>query len=287
MTGVEVFAMPQSKVAYATADSNGREEDEDDEPIASINAMTIRVGNDDEIEGDEKTFSRPSKTIESGKTIVSPSISSPPSSLSSSNGKMSSLRSLLGVPPTSNSVPRALQGKEHSSGNSSAGSGSTLGVPPSTSSLTAPAGIGGASGAIVGGGRTNSSKGTEIQTLPSEIAPSRRKVILGPGCSALDWARMKSSIPSRGFRKITASELKLHKSKDDAWSVFNGKVYDMTPYMRFHPGGADELMRVAGRDGTRLFMLTHSWVNIDSMIDSEGANLQSKVVRSSQNTQMS
>lgn len=49
--------------------------------------------------------------------------------------------------------------------------------------------------------------------------------------------------------------------------MLNGKVYDMAPYLAFHPGGEDELMRVAGRDGTRLFMLTHSWVNVDAIVD--------------------
>ena len=47
--------------------------------------------------------------------------------------------------------------------------------------------------------------------------------------------------------------LKEHRTKDDAWSVFNGKVYNITPYLPFHPGGEKELMRVAGRDGTKLF----------------------------------
>lgn len=63
--------------------------------------------------------------------------------------------------------------------------------------------------------------------------------------------------------------------------MFNGKVYNITPYLPFHPGGEDELMRVAGRDGTKLFsawitttrvvladwsVLTHSWVNMDYML---------------------
>lgn len=52
---------------------------------------------------------------------------------------------------------------------------------------------------------------------------------------------------------ITLSEVKEHRSRDDAWSVFNGKVYNITPYLPFHPGGEKELMRVAGRDGTKLF----------------------------------
>lgn len=81
--------------------------------------------------------------------------------------------------------------------------------------------------------------------------------------------------------------LKEHNKKDDAWSAFNGKVYNITSYLPFHPGGEKELMRVAGRDGTKLFGelclfysdsycwliqhacigLTHPWVNVDFMLD--------------------
>lgn len=53
--------------------------------------------------------------------------------------------------------------------------------------------------------------------------------------------------------RITPSMLKKHNKPEDAWSAFNGKVYNLTPYLRFHPGGEEELMRCAGRDGTRLF----------------------------------
>lgn len=53
--------------------------------------------------------------------------------------------------------------------------------------------------------------------------------------------------------RIPPSVLKKHNKPDDAWSSFNGKVYNITPYLKFHPGGEKELMRVAGRDGTKLF----------------------------------
>lgn len=32
-----------------------------------------------------------------------------------------------------------------------------------------------------------------------------------------------------------------------------GFVYNVSPYMEYHPGGEDELMRAAGADGTDLF----------------------------------
>jgi len=102
--------------------------------------------------------------------------------------------------------------------------------------------------------------------------PRSRKVALAPGHSPLDWARLKASGDDlRGgiesLTRIKPSELKLHNKPDDAWSSFNGKVYNITPYLPFHPGGEKELMRVAGRDGTKLFAATHGWVNLDFMLD--------------------
>lgn len=52
----------------------------------------------------------------------------------------------------------------------------------------------------------------------------------------------------------------------DAWTVLGGKVYNMTPYLPFHPGGEPELMRGAGRDGTKLFGEIHPWVNYENML---------------------
>ncbi|CAJ0823619.1 3992_t:CDS:2 [Entrophospora sp. SA101] len=78
-----------------------------------------------------------------------------------------------------------------------------------------------------------------------------------PGHSSLDWAKLKSSgVDLKGvseIRNYTLEELKKHNRRDDAWSAFNGKIYNITPYIKFHPGGEKELMRGAGKDGTKLF----------------------------------
>jgi len=52
----------------------------------------------------------------------------------------------------------------------------------------------------------------------------------------------------------------------DAWTVLGGRVYNITPYLPFHPGGEPELLRCAGRDGTRLFNEVHPWVNWEGML---------------------
>ncbi|KAJ7104015.1 cytochrome b5 [Mycena belliarum] len=106
---------------------------------------------------------------------------------------------------------------------------------------------------------------------PLKPTKKRDKVALAPGHSPLDWAALKSSGEDlRGvdtLMRIPPSVLKQHRAKSDAWSAFNGKVYNITPYLTFHPGGERELMRVAGRDGTELFAATHAWVNADFMLD--------------------
>lgn len=61
--------------------------------------------------------------------------------------------------------------------------------------------------------------------------------------------------------RITPSMLKQHNKRDDAWSAINDKVYNVTPYLSFHPGGEKELMRVAGRDGTKLFGEIHFFLH--------------------------
>jgi cytochrome b involved in lipid metabolism len=105
----------------------------------------------------------------------------------------------------------------------------------------------------------------------SKPKPRSKKVALAPGFGQLDWAKRTSSGEDlRGvdtLLRVKPSMLKEHRKRDDAWTAINGKVYNMTAYLPYHPGGEKELMRVAGRDGTKLFAETHGWVNIDFMLD--------------------
>lgn len=110
-------------------------------------------------------------------------------------------------------------------------------------------------------------------TQPSGASKAREKVVLQPGFSPLDWAKLRNSgknlrgVDTMGPVRVTKEMLKEHKSKEDAWVVLNGKVYNMTPYLNFHPGGVPKLMVCAGRDGTSLFMKTHAWVNYENILD--------------------
>ncbi|XP_078011378.1 cytochrome b5 reductase 4 isoform X2 [Phascolarctos cinereus] len=99
----------------------------------------------------------------------------------------------------------------------------------------------------------------------------RSKVPLKQGRSLMDWIRLtKSGKDLTGLKgrliEVTEEELIKHNKKDDCWVCIRGLVYNVSPYMEYHPGGEDELMRAAGSDGTDLFDQVHRWVNYESML---------------------
>lgn len=108
----------------------------------------------------------------------------------------------------------------------------------------------------------------------------RHKVALAPGHSPLDWADLTSKKPAYELRgvpsntpppayvKVSKADLKQHSTQGDCWTSINGRVFNITPYINFHPGGVDEIMKCAGRDGTALFNKYHSWVNPERLLAS-------------------
>jgi cytochrome b involved in lipid metabolism len=52
----------------------------------------------------------------------------------------------------------------------------------------------------------------------------------------------------------------------DAWTSYQGKVYNIQPYVPYHPGGKGELLRGAGKDSAQLFQEIHPWVNWDGIL---------------------
>ena len=93
----------------------------------------------------------------------------------------------------------------------------------------------------------------------------RGKVPLERGHSPMDWMRANASVasmtPHAGRGVVPLAEVERHNTAGDAWVVLRGVVYDMTPYLRYHPGGLDSIASVAGTDGTATFDFYHKWVN--------------------------
>jgi cytochrome b involved in lipid metabolism len=56
---------------------------------------------------------------------------------------------------------------------------------------------------------------------------------------------------------ITLAEIANHATREDCWTAIDTTVYDLTPYMQQHPGGAGSLAWLCGIDGTTAFKSQH------------------------------
>ncbi|MCB9810834.1 MAG: SH3 domain-containing protein [Candidatus Nomurabacteria bacterium] len=57
---------------------------------------------------------------------------------------------------------------------------------------------------------------------------------------------------------ISAATVAKHNSSTDCWMTIDGKVYDVTDYIPYHPGGKSRIINNCGIDATKLFNGTTS-----------------------------
>jgi len=75
--------------------------------------------------------------------------------------------------------------------------------------------------------------------------------------TALEESGPKVSTPA-GAINLSNSEIKTHNLKSDCWSIVNGNVYNLTSYVKNHPGGAPVIANICGKDGSKAFVNQHN-----------------------------
>jgi cytochrome b involved in lipid metabolism len=55
----------------------------------------------------------------------------------------------------------------------------------------------------------------------------------------------------------TMEEVQKHNSRESCWTVVRGDVYDLTKWIDKHPGGARDILKLCGKDGTQAFERKH------------------------------
>jgi cytochrome b involved in lipid metabolism len=70
----------------------------------------------------------------------------------------------------------------------------------------------------------------------------------------------KSATPSvsSGLTKLTLDEVKKHDSSTSCWSIIYENVFDLTKWITKHPGGAEKIRAICGKDGTSSFERQHT-----------------------------
>ncbi|KAL3832960.1 hypothetical protein ACJIZ3_007696 [Penstemon smallii] len=112
------------------------------------------------------------------------------------------------------------------------------------------------------------------QKTPAKKPTARAKVPFEKGYSQMDWLKLTRTHPDlaglkgeSNKRLISLNEVKQHKSEGSMWTVLKGRVYNISPYMKFHPGGDDILKKAVGKDCTSLFNKYHAWVNAEFLLE--------------------
>lgn len=126
----------------------------------------------------------------------------------------------------------------------------------------------------VGGSNGESLSGIDGPKPVLRKQPVRAKVPFEKGYSQMDWLKLTRTHPDlaglkgeTNSRLITMDDVKKHKVEGSIWTVLKGRVYNLSPYMKFHPGGVDMLMMAAGKDCTSLFNKHHPWVNSEFLLE--------------------
>jgi hypothetical protein len=98
-----------------------------------------------------------------------------------------------------------------------------------------------------------------------------RKLIIGGGAAIIliivlmvAFGR-KSEAPAVGTETpqggtqtmFTMADIDAHAFSESCYTVVRGSVYDLTAWIGTHPGGADAILKICGKDGTSAFVGKH------------------------------
>lgn len=82
--------------------------------------------------------------------------------------------------------------------------------------------------------------------------------LLLSGCgSNSNSTEVKQVVQSDLVKSYNIAEVQSHNSKNSCWSVIDDQVYDLTLYVSSHPGGADKIESICGKDGSADFHGQH------------------------------
>ena len=83
-----------------------------------------------------------------------------------------------------------------------------------------------------------------------------------PSPSSTPAMQAESSPAPENMPLYTLAEVSQHAAPTDCWTSINGEVYNLTPFVTEHPGGA-KILQICGKDGTELFTGQHGQQQLD------------------------
>lgn len=104
-------------------------------------------------------------------------------------------------------------------------------------------------------------KGTAVKATPTpkktnSVTPSKTPAVTqSPTPTPTKTA---SPTTGSGLTKLTLEEVMKRATATSCWSIVYGNVFDLTKWITKHPGGAEKIRAICGKDGTTSFERQHT-----------------------------
>ena len=95
------------------------------------------------------------------------------------------------------------------------------------------------------------------ESKPNQMLDSLLLGSLAPAIETKEPQASETTAPAGG--QITGTEVAKHNSSTDCWTAIESTVYDLTSYVRDHPGGAQNITALCGLDATSVFASQHGF----------------------------
>lgn len=89
----------------------------------------------------------------------------------------------------------------------------------------------------------------------TEIVTSSNIESLNPSsATTTNTTTTESSVTNK---KFTLAQVATHNTEADCYSAINGLIYDLTAWIKKHPGGNKAILSICGKDGSSAFNEQH------------------------------
>lgn len=79
-------------------------------------------------------------------------------------------------------------------------------------------------------------------------------VLMAPAAQAAQGTGVSAVQPAKSY---TLSQVKKHNKATDCWTVVGKNVYNLTGWIKKHPGGSGAIVGMCGKNATKAFSAQH------------------------------